>query len=107
MLFIGLLPFFTAVLASSGQALAASLYAADLALAGLCGGLAWHHGSGQRALAAATLKPVVRRQESWIIVAMTLVFAASIPLAWWRADVAMLSWLLLWPLIVLVRRVVR
>jgi uncharacterized membrane protein len=51
-LFVGLLPFFTAVLSETGQGLAVLLYASNLALAGLMALLAWRHASSSPALAA-------------------------------------------------------
>jgi uncharacterized membrane protein len=104
LLFIGLLPFLTSVLAEALNRLAIVLYAGNLVAAGTAGLLAWRRASASPVMAAPTLTPALRLRESRITLAMVLVFTLSIVLAiWWPAQ-AMLSWLLVWPALVLARR---
>lgn len=104
LLCIGLLPFCTAMLAASGQALAATLYAGNLAAAGLFSVLAWRRIVASPALAAPTLTPAVAREGLWRTLVTVAIFLLSMPLAWWQPTVAMLSWLAMIPANMLARR---
>jgi uncharacterized membrane protein len=104
MLFIGLLPFFTSLLAEAMSRLAIVLYAGNLVAAGLAGLLAWRRASASRTMAASSLTPALRRRESRITLAMVLVFALSIGIAIWAPVWALLSWVLVWPALVLARK---
>jgi uncharacterized membrane protein len=104
MLFIGLLPFFTSLLAEALSRLAIVIYAANLVAAGLAGLLAWRRASASPAMSAPSLTPELRRRESRITLVMVLVFAVSMPIAIWAPVWAMLSWVLVWPALVLARR---
>jgi uncharacterized membrane protein len=107
LLFVGLLPFFTAALSETGQGLAVLLYASNLALAGLMALLAWRHASGSPALAAASLTALVRREESLVTLTVVVVFAVSAALAFWQPLWAMWSWMIVFPAIRLARRSAR
>ncbi len=102
--FIGLLPFFTSLLAEALSRLAIIIYAGNLVAAGLAGLLAWRRAAGSPLLAAPTLTPALRRREWRITLVMVLVFAASMLLAVWLPLYAMLSWVLVWPALLWARR---
>jgi uncharacterized membrane protein len=104
LLFIGLLPFFTSLLAEATTRLSIVIYAGNLVAAGIAGVLAWPRASGSDAMASASLTPQLRRRETRITLAMVLVFAASMVVAVWAPLWAMISWLLVWPALVLARR---
>lgn len=104
MLLIGLLPFFTSLLAEAASRLAIMIYAGNLVAAGLAGLLAWRRASGSLTMATASLTPPLRRRESNITLAMVLVFALSIAIAAWAPVWAMYSWALTWPALALARR---
>jgi uncharacterized membrane protein len=104
LLFIGLLPFFTSLLSEALTRTAIIIYAGNLVLAGTAGLLAWRRASGSREMSAPTLTPELRRRETGVTLAMTLVFALSIPLAIWAPAGAMLSWMLIVPALWLARR---
>jgi uncharacterized membrane protein len=104
LLFVVLLPFLTSVLAEAPTRTATTLYAADLALAGLAGAAAWWHASGLPGCATALLTPAARRRETALTLAMASVFVLSIVLAQGAPRVAMWSWVLVWPAQALTRR---
>jgi uncharacterized membrane protein len=104
LLFIGLLPFFTSLLAEALSRLAIMIYAANLVAAGLAGVLAWRRASGSPTMAGPTLTPELRRRETRITLSMVMIFLLSIAIAVWQPVWAMLSWLLIWPTLVLARR---
>jgi uncharacterized membrane protein len=104
MLFIGLLPFFTSLLAEALTRLAIVIYAANLVAAGLAGLLAWRRASASPLMRAPSLTPALRRRESRITLTMVAVFALSIVIAIWAPVAAMFSWVLMWPALTLARR---
>lgn len=104
LLFIGLLPFLTSLLAEAMSRLAIIIYAGNLVCAGLAGLLAWRRASASPMMAAPSMNPELRRRESRITISMVLVFALSIGIAVWAPALALFSWLLLWPALVLARR---
>ena len=104
LLFIGLLPFFTSLLAEALSRLAIMIYAANLVAAGVSGLLAWRRASASPAMAAPSLTAQLRRRESLVTLAMVLVFALSIGIAIWAPVWAMFSWVLAWPAVVLARK---
>ena len=104
MLFIGLLPFFTSLLSEALSRLAIVIYAGNLVAAGIAGLLAWRRVCASPTMAAPSLTPELGRRESRITFAMVLVFALSMGIAI-RAPVwGMFSWLLIWPALVVARR---
>ena len=104
MLFIGLLPFFTSLLAEALSRLAIMIYAGNLVAAGIAGLLAWRRVSASPRMAAPSLTPELRGRESRITLAMVLVFALSMGISIWAPVWGMFSWVLIWPALVVARR---
>lgn len=104
MLFIGLLPFFTSMLAEATTRLAIVIYAGNLVAAGTAGLLCWRRATASPTTVAPSLTLQLRLRESRITLAMVLVFAISIGIAIWAPLWAMFSWLLIWPALVVARR---
>jgi uncharacterized membrane protein len=93
----GLLPFSTSVLNAHLGFLAVALYASNIIAISTIAWLSWWHVRRQPALVRPDLTPWVRREDdrrTWVTI---VVFALSIPVAWWNPTLGAASWLLLLP----------
>ena len=93
----GLLPFSTSVLNAHLGFIAVALYAGNIVAISTIAWLSWWHVRRQPALVSPELTARVQREDdrrTWLTV---VVFALSIPIAWWDPVWATASWALLLP----------
>lgn len=96
LLFIGVVPFTTSLIAENGGALATALYAAGMVCCGLTLMWIWAY-SGARGLIDPTLSSGRRRSTLLTTLLSSVIFAVSIPVAFFNADLAKWLWLLIIP----------
>lgn len=96
LLFIGVVPFTTSLIAENGGALATAIYAGGMVCCGLSLMWIWAY-SDARGMIDAALSPGRRRNILLTTLLSSIIFAASIPLALFSADLAKWLWLLIIP----------
>jgi uncharacterized membrane protein len=93
LMLVALAPFPTAVLSESGGQLATILYAAFMVVTGLLYVALWLYASKDNRLTNVT--SAERSYETWRALSSPAVFALSIPIALYNADLAKYSWALI------------
>jgi uncharacterized membrane protein len=106
LLLVGLIPFVTYLLGTSGSAMAVSIYAGILLVNSLVAWLTWLLAARHPDLVGPALTAAFRREQSLRSAAVCTVFALSIPVAWISPLAGMLIWILLVPANTLVGRFV-
>lgn len=96
LLFIGIVPFTTALIAENGGGLATALYAGGMVCCGLTLMWIWAYADAH-GLVDAALPAARRRQVLLTTMLSSIVFALSIPLAFVNADLAKYFWILIAP----------
>ncbi len=93
LMLVALAPFPTALLSESGGQLATILYAAFMLVLGLLYVAVWLYASKDNRLT--NVKPAERNYETWRALSSPAIFALSIPIALYNADLAKYSWALI------------
>ena len=106
LLFICVVPFTTSLIAENGRSLATAIYAGGMVCCGLSLMWLWAYADARAMIDPALPRPQRRRMLLTTLVP-SVVFALSIPLAFFNADLAKFAWLLILPANFLGRRVVR
>lgn len=97
LLIVAVMPFPTAILGRYGdQPLAAALYAAVIAIAGLLAAAIWWYATHQRRLVSQSLDSLVVRRQMLAKLGGPAIFLLTIPLALWRPFLAEVIWGLAW-----------
>lgn len=96
LLFVGIVPFTTSVIAENGGAVATALYAAGMVCCGLTLMWLWIH-AGRGNLIDADVSGMDRRRLTMTTLLSSVVFALSIPIAFIQPDIAKFFWLLIIP----------
>lgn len=96
LLFIGIVPFTTSLVAENGGGLATAIYAGGMVGCGLSLLWIWTY-AGARGMLDPALAPQRRRSLLLTTLLSSVVFAVSIPLAFVNADLAKFFWLLIVP----------
>lgn len=96
LLFIGVVPFTTSLIAENGGALATAIYAGGMVCCGLSLMWIWAY-SGARGMIDPALPASRRRSTLLSTLLSSIIFGASIPLAFLSADLAKWLWLLIIP----------
>lgn len=96
LLFIGVVPFTTSLIAENGGALATAIYAGGMVCCGLTLMWIWAYADA-RAMLAPQMTSERRRALLLTTLLSSVIFALSIPLALFNADLAKFSWVLIVP----------
>ncbi len=96
LLFIGVVPFTTSLIAENGGSLATALYAGGMVCCGLTLMWLWAYADA-RAMVDATLSTSRRRRLLLTTMVPSIVFAITIPLAFFNADLAKFAWISIIP----------
>lgn len=93
LMLVALAPFPTALLSESGGQLATILYAAFMLVLGLLYVAVWLYASQDNRLT--NVKPAERNYETWRALSSPAIFALSIPIALYDANLAKYAWALI------------
>jgi uncharacterized membrane protein len=104
LMIIAFVPFPTAVMSESVTFTASAFYALTMILASLSGLLLWRHAAGGHRLVNPALEDRLIRREASMPLATIAVFAISIGVAFFEPGLARLCWLLVFPLVLILRR---
>ncbi len=96
LLFIGVVPFTTSLIAENGGPLATAIYACGMVCCGLTLMWLWAY-AGARSMLDPSLPGNQRRRQLLTTLVPSVVFALSIPLAFVNADLAKAAWILIIP----------
>jgi uncharacterized membrane protein len=97
LLVVAFMPFPSHVISQYSQRTATIFYALVIALAGLILTTVWYYASSHNRLTDPSLSAEQRRRQLIAPLVTTAIFIASIGVAFWNADLARLSWILLLP----------
>ena len=103
MMVVAFVPFPTSILSQYGNRTATIFYALSVSMGGIVSGVMWWYAAFHAHLTDPTLDARQLRLETWLPVASSGVFLASIGLSFIDADLAKFSWLLIVPVTILLR----